>query len=274
MDKKYFILSEDFEGIIRAHLANVSYVEKIPTGWTNFVFVATTTGGEKYICRFPRNDFFADCLVKEVPITGFMRGHVLVNTVEQRLAKHEGRNFSIHKMVSGQVMQDTYPSLNFKQKKKLAGEIADYILSVQNINPPNGLVAQLASEFLYNLSKVNNGDYDYSKLDRLRELEKNPVLVHGDLNPRNIILDQDGRLVAVLDYAFVTFSCDINDLARVIGQSPKDFYEIMVDAFEARTGKKVNRSDLDYLIDLWNYVSQDYVSYMLREHPDVVLPPE
>ncbi|MCL2846632.1 MAG: aminoglycoside phosphotransferase family protein [Firmicutes bacterium] len=272
MERAYFTIEDDFDAIIRENLANVVEVQKIPTGWTNYVFIATTGADTRYIFRFPRNDFWVDCLSKEVAFNRFVRGKVKVVTARQTIHRDKGRIFSKHRMIPGVVLQEAYPTMTDRQKQRLAVDLADYIADVQSINL-DGVESQMASDFLCRLAEsTDNGDYDFSKMDRLRQMEAVRCPCHGDLNPGNIILDKRGRLKAVLDYAFVAYSSDIHDLARIIGRLPSDFYRPMVDEFEARTGKKVDRDDLGYLVELWRYVEIDYIKYMARCHKDVELP--
>jgi len=272
--QKFFTLEDDFEAIIGGHLKDVVSIEKIPTGWTNYVFCAKTKSGRRYIFRFPRNDFFADCIVKEIPFNRFVRTKVGVKTANLRVLEHNGRAFSMHPMIKGTPLQAAFPKLSASAKKQLAIELTEYISSLQKVKLP-GYTCPSASHFLEGLSKVNNRDCEnyLSRLEYLREMElRAGTTVHGDLNPGNIIVDDEGHVVAVLDYAFITCSCTLHDLARICGRLPADFRDIMIAEFEKKFNTTVNIVDLDYLIDLWTYVENDYKDYMMRCHPDIIMP--
>ena len=272
MEQKFFTLQDDFHAIIKLNLPNVTEVHKIPTGWTNYVFRAKTKSGRNYIFRFPRNDFFANCIILEGPINRFIRNKVGVKTANLKLLTDKGRTFSMHPMIKGKVLQDAFPKLNQDQKKQLATDIAKYISSIQKIKPP-GYTCPTASVFLAGLEEVNGKGYGEKALERLRQMEVQTMTpVHGDLNPGNIIVDDSGQIVAVLDYAFLTCSCKLHDLARICGRLPSDFRETMVAAFEKEFNTKVNTDDMDYLIDLWTVIENDYKDYMFRCHPDIVMP--
>ena len=273
--QKFFTINDNFDRIIRQHLANIVSIEKIVTGWTNFVFIAKNARGVRYICRFPRNDFFADCLLKEIPFNRFVRNKVKVKTTWQNMHTDCGRAFSVHRMIPGAVLQDAYPNMTNEQKRTLAKDLATYICAFQEIKlKPMPVGHASASEFLINLGTVNNSpDFDKTRFDGLIRMEaQHSVPVHGDLNPGNIIVDESGRMIAVLDYAFVTHSAPINDVARIIGRLPSCFRPLMISAYQTASGHNVDEADMDYLIDLWTYVENDYKEYMIRECPDIKMP--
>jgi aminoglycoside phosphotransferase (APT) family kinase protein len=270
MIKKYFDLSDDFESIIFNNLVGVLEIAKIPTGWTNYVFVATTKNG-KYVFRFPRNNFFSEALEKEIDFNRFIRNKIAVKTPNLQKKLAGGRPYSMHKMIAGSVLTEIYNKLTLDEKKQLASDIADYLVALQKIKPTK-FKLEPVSIFLTNLAKVNNADYNYSILNPLKEMEKRAVLSHGDFNPGNIILGNNRRLLAVLDYAFVSYSCPENDLSRVIGRLPKDFRDIMIHAYELKSYTTIHNLDIDKLIYIWKYVEEDYIDYMRKCHPDVILP--
>ncbi|MCL2621747.1 MAG: hypothetical protein FWD32_01800, partial [Firmicutes bacterium] len=65
MENKFFTLADNFDTLIKSKLNNVVSISKIPTGWTNYVFTATTKSGAEYIFRFPRDYYWVDTLEKE-----------------------------------------------------------------------------------------------------------------------------------------------------------------------------------------------------------------
>lgn len=273
--QKFFDLSDDFEGIIRATLDNVEVIEKIPTGWTNYVFRVNVKCDDSYIFRFPRHEFWVKRMERELIFSNHVRGHVKVQTpvYHQKTVEVNGikRTFSMHKMIPGNVLSSVMDKMTPEQMKVVANDVADYMADISSIKG-NPFKAETASEFLEGLARVNGKGYGEGALDRLAELDKEMVQTHGDLNPGNIIVDEDFRVVAVLDYAFVPRSTILVDLAWLIFRMPCDFYNIMLGAFEKKFNRKVDKADLDYLVGLWGKVAVDYIDYMARCHPDVVVP--
>ena len=270
MKQTFFDLNDNFEKVINNVLDGVISVEKIPTGWTNYVF-KVNTGNETYVFRFPRNNFFAERMKRELIYARFVRSKISVATPEYVELRHEGRIFSKHKMIPGHVLTDVFCKMNQEQRTQLAHDVVKYILEIQSISE-NPLPVETSTEFLVGLSAVNGNKYDMTKLERLRELDRDMKQSHGDLNPGNIIVDDNYKMIAVLDYAFVPRSSRLIDLARIVERLSGEFFELFISEFEKQSATIVDRADLDYLIDLWKYVQIDYVDYMGRCHPDVVLP--
>jgi len=271
MNDKFFTTQDDFEKLILNELPNVSSFEKIPTGWTNYVFMVTTQDNAKYIFRFPRNNFFANCMEKEVIFNNFIKDKIPVQTVQLILKENNGRLFTMHRMIEGITLEDVLDTITLEQFEKLAEDITNYLFTLQQIALPP--VTQTTSQFLTELASVNNNpNYDFSRFDRLKEMEKPMLLVHGDFMRRNILLDNNYRLNAVIDYAFVSFSCNIIDLSRMVGSLPSKYHKTMLSSFKSKFNTTVNMDDLNYLMNLWKYVEVDYIEYMLRCHPDISLP--
>lgn len=274
MTKQYFNLKDDFEAIIRARLKGVAEICKIPTGWTNYVYKATVQSGAAYIFRFPRHDFWVESLKKEVWFNKFIRDKISVKTANIKYKEFEGRKFSMHRFIKGLTLTEAYPQMTEKQKKILARDIADYILSLRAVNV-RGLGLPTFSEFLIGLSHVNNDkNYDYMNLFKplLGKEKSNIVLVHGDFNPGNIVVNKKFKMIAVLDYAFASLSAGPADLSVLLARTPKDFRGLVLCEYEKKTGKKINSNVLDSFINVRIEVEKDYIKYMARCHLDVILP--
>ena len=271
MDKTFFDNNDDFESIVKTHLSNVTEVSLIPTGWTNYVYIAKTKD-KQFIFRFPRNEFFAKAIETELDFTPLAKKRLSVGTTNLLRKSHKGRTFSMHELVDGYVLTDVLHKMTTAQIDMLAQDFADYIYELQNMQfSPSELQLPTSSQFLAELALVGDNGYDFSKLRRLGELDEQGILTHGDFNQGNVLVDQNFRLAAVLDYAFICWSCDINDLARMIGRLPPKFRLPLIKAFESRLEKQINLDDLDYLIDLWSYVDNDYIKYMKKHHPYIDL---
>ena len=118
------------------------------------------------------------------------------------------------------------------------------------------------------LSKVDNQPYDYSQLEQLNNPTQK-ILSHADLNPGNILLDKDNNICAILDFAFVSYSNNINDISRLIGRLPSTFYDIMLAEFDKMFHTATNKTDIANLISVWNYVEFKYKNYMRANHPEI-----
>mgnify|MGYP003295185771 CR=1 FL=1 len=72
-------------------------------------------------------------------------------------------------------------------------------------------------------------------LQTMQDLEKHGLtLSHADLNPGNILLDENHNVCGILDFAFVSYTSDLNDMARLIGRLPSDYYDIMLEEYNKR----------------------------------------
>lgn len=269
--RKFFVSSDDFFYIIKTRLGKVKKIKLISTGWTNFVFEVKAKGG-RYIFRFPRNDFFADALKKECQFLKQIEGaQSQFKFPKLMLFFYRGRPYSVHRALPGKPLSE---SLSKKiNNKKLARCICQFMFKLSQIEV--SLPLPTTGEFLENLSRVsaNAGAYDTAKHQPLERLEReNPlVLCHGDLNPGNILIRR-GKMVGVLDFAFVSRSCPLDDLARLISRCNAGLKRELIPEFERVFGAKVKASQLDALTGVWDYVEERYVAYIRKAHPDIVLP--
>ncbi len=269
----HFTIKDNFEDIIKSVLRRDKIkITKIPTGWTNYVFHAVISNRKSFIFRFPRNDFFAETLIKEERFTPYIGSKITFKVPEIRLFYDEKRPFTMHKYMSGKSLTECHKDLTARQKRRLCRDIAKFIKQVQSLNPPTSELTTL-SAFLKGLSEVGSEAYDLRRHKHLVALEKRGmVLSHADFNPGNVLINSRNRMFAVLDFAFLSYTSDIIDLSRIIGRLPEDYYELMIGEYEKAMGKKVVRKDVEQLIKMWEYVEQKYIAYMKNNHPDVVLP--
>jgi len=278
MAKQHFDLNDDFEAIIKTQLRNVAEICKIPTGWTNYVYKATTQKGASYIFRFPRHDFWVESLKKEVWFNKFIKDKTKFKTVNIKYKKFDGRGYGVHRFVKGITMAEGYQQMATKQKQILARDITNYILSLQAVDVRE-IDLPTFSEFHIGLADVN-GDEKYNYMEIFKPLfdkekdKKKLVLVHGDFNPGNILVNKKFKMIGVLDYAFASVSAGPADLAVLLTRPPyrTDFYNYMIAEYEKASKKKVDKKMLDEFIKARVEIEADYVKYMARCHKDVVLP--
>lgn len=267
---KFFTTRDDFKSIIEREIGKTNSINQISTGWTNFVFEVDGESGE-YIFRFPRNDFFSGVLEKEVGFSKFIKGKINTPTSNIRLGFDNGRPFTCHSKIKGRSLTSAYPTLSEEDKKRIADQVSEFIYELQQV-PIDSIPLNLptTSQFLADLSHVDNEYYDFSKHDNLVNLEQgNLVLNHADLNPGNILIDDDRNVCAIIDFAFVSKSSELNDVSRLIGRLPEDFHEIMLNSYNKRFNKNVLMDKVKSLISVWNYVEEHYINYMRVNQPEI-----
>ncbi len=267
---KFFTTSDDFKSIIEREIGKTNSINQISTGWTNFVFEVDGESGE-YIFRFPRNDFFSGVLEKEVGFSKFIKGKINTPTSNIRLGFDNGRPFTCHSKIKGRSLTSAYPTLSEEDKKRIADQVSEFIYELQQV-PIDSIPLNLptTSQFLADLSHVDNEYYDFTKHDNLVNLEQgNLVLNHADLNPGNILIDDDRNVCAIIDFAFVSKSSELNDVSRLIGRLPEDFHEIMLNSYNKRFNKNVLMDKVKSLISVWNYVEEHYINYMRVNQPEI-----
>ena len=154
---------------------------------------------------------------------------------------------------------------------KIANQISYFIYELQQISLDDiNLNLPTTSQFLAELSKVDNEYYDFSKHNSLIELESvEIVLNHADLNPGNVLVDKNNDVCAIIDFAFVSKSSNINDVSRLIGRLPKDFHEIMLESYNQQFNSNVSMNEVQALINVWNYVEEHYINYMRKNQPEI-----
>ena len=266
----YFTVNDNFEGIIKKHLTNIESISLVETGWTNFVY-KVRSNNVSYVFRFPRNTFFSNVLNKEVTFSKFIKGKLSYNTTDLNLLYDNERPFTMHVEIPGNNMTEMYPSLTIEDKRRIANQVSNFIYELQNIDTSTlDIDLNTTSDFLIGLSKVDDQEYDLTKLNPLKELEKKKLtLSHADLNPGNILLDENKNVCGILDFAFVSYTSDLNDMARLIGRLPSDYYSIMLEEYNKRFNINVTKEEVDEIISVWNHVEHHYMIYMRNHHPEI-----
>jgi len=273
MTKQYFDLNDDFEAIIKSQIKTVVEICKIPTGWTNYVYKATTKRGAAYIFRFPRNDFWVASLKKEIWFNKFIKDKVSFKTVNLKYKKHQGRGYSMHRFLNGFTLTEAYPQMNETQKRELSRDIATYIQELSRVDV-SAVKLPLFSEFHIGLARQNDDkDYNYMEIfvPLFRKEKDGLVLVHGDFNPGNILVNKKFKMIAVLDYAFASRSAGPADLAVLLARTPPEFREYIISEYDKTSDEKISVV-LDEFINVRLEVEKDQIKYMARCHKDVILP--
>lgn len=266
----YFTVNDDFKAIIEKEVGEIESMNQISTGWTNFVYDVKTQDKE-YIFRFPRNDFFSSVLVKEVSFSQFVKGKIKTPTSNIRLGYDNGRPFTCHQKIDGRSLTSVYNTLSTEEKLKIADQVSEFIYELQQISLDTiPLNLPTTSDFLVDLSHVDNAYYDFTKHDNLVNLETGKlVLNHADLNPGNILVDSNNDVCAIIDFAFVSKSSNINDVSRLIGRLPSDFHEIMLNSYNKKFNSEISMEEIKNLIKVWDYVEEHYINYMRENQPEI-----
>lgn len=264
----YFSSSDDFLGIMQKQITSIVSYEQISTGWTNFVFIATTKNSQ-YIFRFPRNKFFSNAILKEFEINKFLKNKISFKIPKMQLLYDNLRPFSMHKEISGTSLSFCYQDLSKEELNSLAKDVCKLLKEFSQIQT-KGKNLQLVSNFLDNLSLVSQNDYNLSVHNEIKKMEeKHLIFSHGDLNPGNLIL-KNHKLYAVIDFAFAGISYDLVDLSRLLGRCPDEFKDILLNEYEKSFGK-INFDEVEKLKKLWEYVEEKYILYMKQNCPDIIL---
>lgn len=267
--RKFFKETDNFFDIINLQLEDVKSIKQESSGWTNFVFIVSTKAG-KFVFRFPRNAFFANALVKECMFLQQLGGKELgVMLPKLKLCYYKSKPYSVHEYIKGKSLSKA--KLFFWQKKRIAKDIAEFLLALSKIKTAFKLPK--TSTFLNQLSKVSDKQgYDIKKHQPLVLAEKQGlILTHGDLNPGNLIV-KNGKLVAVVDFAFVSYSSVFNDVSRLLARCEKSFEKHLIKAFENKFNLRVDAKQICALQSVWQYVEKKYVEYIKLNHPDIILP--
>lgn len=276
MDNLFFSEKEDLNSIIKHQLDEdtIISIDKISTGCTNIV-LDVKTNNNNYIFRFPRNDFFAKRIEKDVIANKFLKKTINLKTVDMNIYYDNNRPFSIHTKVEGVALTKKINFMSKQDKIKIANEIAKLFYDIHNINIktiPDACKISLA-DFLIELAKVDDNYYDYSSLLQLKENElKNPVFVYGDLNIGNIILNENNDICAFIDFSFTGISDIYCDLSRISCRIDNFFMETILNKYELLINKKLDREKIEQRNKMWNYVEEQYIIYMKKYFPEIDIP--
>ncbi len=270
MTKNYFSLDDDFDKIIKRELKDKEILEmnQITTGWTNIVYEVKTTDGN-YFFRFPRDDFWIRTIVKDYEFAKFIYGKTDFETVRLNLSYDDGRPFSIHKKIEGTVLASKMDNMTDAEIDTVSQDIAKFMYQLHNIKFDNSEIFDINNigldlvDFLDELLNVHvsKEDMKFWKYDEFKN-KKHNLLVHGDLNSSNIILDENNHISAVIDFGFGGFGNKYFDIARIIGRCPEKFKNPIMKHYEEMEGKNLDYTILDDEIDIWNKIDSAYINYM------------
>ena len=270
---------KELEQVIRETLKGhdeLVQAKTIQTGWTN---ITMDVKGEKdnYIFRFPRNLFFAKMMIKDCQFCQFIHDKVHTPTPDMKLKFHKERPYSVHKKIKGSSLTSKMDHLSSQEIEKVCTDLADFLTELHAL-PAQSMPAEIEESldnFLTGLASVHKGNYDLSKHDRLKNMEKNvsvPSIIHGDFNPGNVLLDEDNHVSGIIDFSFASISDKHADIGRFVGRSSPEWGETLIQAYQIKTKTPCQKDKIQDIVDLFKYVEFKYVQYMQSNHPEIVIP--
>lgn len=270
MSDIYFKVDEDFETIIKNCLKNekIKNLKLITTGWTNIVY-EVETDSENYFFRFPRDEFWSRTIVKDCEFSQYIYKKTDFDTSKLELQYDNGRPFSMHKKIQGIPLADKLEFLSNEELKNVSDDIAKFMYELHSLKFQKDDIFSINNiglnlrEFLDELL-IKHVSKEDRKFWRFSDTINNTqCLVHGDLNLSNILLDENNKVTAIIDFGFSGFGNEYDDISRILSRKcPKAFKEFIMESYEKYSQTKVDENLLDNKITEWANIDQGYINYM------------
>lgn len=265
---KFFTTSDPLDKIIAETFPDkeIKRTEHILTGWTNIVIEVTTDDGA-YFFRFPRNPFWSKMIAKDATVCNFIDGRTSFYTPQMKLCydkKH--RPFSVHKKIEGYTLGDRIYHLSHTALTSAAYDVAKFIKELSSINlkdAPNKVKYPL-SDFLHELDYEHYENHidDDHKFIKETELKN---LVHGDLNLGNILLDENDKVIGVIDFCFAGTGNPNMDVARMVSRPvPEEFEKVFLAQF-------TDMDEVDRMKQAWKHIDAGYAEHIRNNFPEINL---
>ena len=161
--------------------------------------------------------------------------------------------------------------LSTEEIKIVAKDISKFMYQLHNIKFQSNEVFNTKNiglnltDFLDELLDlhVSQEDKVFWKYEEFKKKDHN-VLVHGDLNSSNILLDENKHVTAVIDFGFGGFGNPYFDIARIIGRCPPSFKNEIITSYEQISNKHLNFPILNTEIKIWDNIDNSYINYMRK----------
>lgn len=264
----FFTTKDPLDQIITETLPDkkILHTKHILTGWTNIVIEVTTNQGS-YFFRFPRNPFWSKMIVKDATVCNFVDGKTSYYTPQMKLCyDKEHRPFSVHKKIEGYTLGDRIYHLSHTAITSAAYDVAKFIKELSNIDLRSApeKVKYPLSDFLHELDYEHYNSHIDADHAFIKSTESNK-LVHGDLNLGNIILDQNDKVIGIIDFCFAGTGNPNMDVARIISRpAPKEFQQNFLSYFG-------NIEEIERMKLAWQNIDQGYAEHIRTNFPEINL---
>ena len=264
----FFTTSDPLDEIIAKTLPEkkIEKTEHILTGWTNIVIEVGTNDGA-FFFRFPRNPFWSKMIVKDAAVCNFVDGKTSYYTPQMKLCYDDKkRPFSVHQKIEGYTLGDRIYHLSHTALTGVAYDVAKFIKELSSIDLSKApeKVKYPLSDFLHEL------DYEHYKkhIDKdhafIKETEKQN-LVHGDLNLGNILLDENNKMIGVIDFCFAGTGNPNMDVARMVSRpAPEEFEKSFLSHFN-------NLEEIERMRLAWKDIDNGYAEHIRTNFPEINL---
>lgn len=265
---RFFTTKDPLDKIIAETLPEkkILKTEHILTGWTNIVIEVTTDEGA-YFFRFPRNPFWSKMIVKDAAVCNFVEGKTSFYTPQMKLCYDaKKRPFSVHKKIEGYTLGDRIYHLSHTALTGAAYDVAKFIKELSGIDlrgAPEKVKYPL-SDFLHELDYEHyenhiDADHEYIKAT------EGSSLVHGDLNLGNILLDENDKVIGVIDFCFAGTGNPNMDVARIVSRpAPKEFEKAFLSQFD-------NPEEISRMKKAWQDIDNGYAEHIRTNFPEINL---
>lgn len=264
----FFTTKDPLDQIITETLPDkkILHTKHILTGWTNIV-IEVTTNQDSYFFRFPRNPFWSKMIVKDATVCNFIDGKTSYYTPQMKLCyDKEHRPFSVHKKIEGYTLGDRIYHLSHTAITGAAYDVAKFIKELSSIDLRSApeKVKYPLSDFLHELDYEHYNSHIDADHAFIKSTESNK-LVHGDLNLGNIILDQNDKVIGIIDFCFAGTGNPNMDVARIISRpAPKEFQQNFLSYFG-------NIEEIERMKLAWQNIDQGYAEHIRTNFPEINL---
>jgi len=264
----FFTTNDPLDQIIKETFPDkkIEKTEHILTGWTNIVIEVTTDDGA-YFFRFPRNPFWSKMIVKDATVCNFVDGKTSYYTPQMELHyDSKKRPFSVHKKIEGYTLGDRIYHLSHTALTGAAYDVAKFIKELSSIDLKSApeKVKYPLSDFLYELDHEHYAEHIDEDHEYIKETEL-ANLVHGDLNLGNVLLDENDKVIGVIDFCFAGTGNPDMDAARILSRPvPKEFEEAFLAQF-------TNKEEIERMKTAWKHIDAGYADHIRTHFPEINL---
>ena len=206
-------------------------------------------------------------IVKDAAVCNFVNGKTSYYTPQMKLCYDaSGRPFSVHEKIEGYTLGDRIYHLSHTALTGAAYDVAKFIkeLSAIDLKGAPKEVKYPLSRFLHELDyehydKHIDKDHNYIKAT---EMDK---LVHGDLNLGNILLDENDKVIGVIDFCFAGTGNPNMDVARIVSRpAPEEFEKAFLEYFD-------DTNEIYKMKAVWKDIDNGYAEHIRTNFPEINL---